>query len=110
MACPRVAHRRSSTSSQHSNPPALNSSGRRPTVQGFVLFRHANRPNEIAFETRTEVSISMLNKTGIILYVCPGERARVSERDQIGDVSRGGFPCAKLSPRSRFPARNLKPA
>jgi hypothetical protein len=47
-----------------------------------------------------------LNKTGIILYVCPGERARVSERDQIGDVSRGVFH-AQNCPQGPDPQREI---
>ena len=67
MVCPRVARRHSSTSEPHSNPQALNSLARRLIGRGFVLFRQSDRPNEIAFETVAEASISNLNKTGIIL-------------------------------------------
>jgi hypothetical protein len=45
----------------------LNSLARRLIGRGFVLFRQSDRPNEIAFETVAEASISNLNKTGIIL-------------------------------------------
>ncbi len=108
MAFPRAERGRSCRSRAFSNPPALNSSGRRLTGRGFVLSCPADPPNEIAFETMAQASILGLNKTGIILYVCRGKHARVSERDQIGDFSRGVFSMRKIVPKVPVPGDNPK--
>ena len=55
-----------------------------------------------------DASILRLNKTEIAFYVCPGERARVPERDRTGEVSRGFFCMRKVVPKVPLPTEMPK--